>query len=192
MVHIQQVFTAAYADRLAKQLLLQQYRPSTIYPAGADSRAEETRNDFRTSEELVGGYMMESGQSRRVCERVRRAATSFGVTEYEPETDVWNVIRYGEGQQFKLHTDCWDSVKGEGLNQRVLTALIVLQQANEGGETVFPNLGLSVRPPAGYMVVWHNTVGGSCTNMLLHGGMPPQNGAKLVMTKWYRGVDNGY
>ena len=192
MFHIQQVFSSAYADRLAKQLLNQQFRPSTIYPAGTDSRAAETRNDFRTSEELVGGFMMESGQSQMVCEKVRRAAASFGVTEYQPETDAWNVLRYDVDQQFKLHTDCWDAVRGEGRNQRVLTALIVLQQSNEGGETVFPNLGLEVRPPAGYMIVWHNTTGGGCNNMLLHGGMPPVNGSKLVMTKWYRGVDNGY
>ena len=192
MIHIQQVFTPAYADRLAKQLLLQKYQPSTIYPAGADSSAAATSNDFRTSDELVGGFIMEQGQNQTVCEKVRRAATSFGVKEYQPETDAWNVIRYDIDQQFKLHTDCWDTVRDEGRNQRILTALIVLQQANEGGETVFPNLGLEARLPAGYMIVWHNTAGGGCNNMLLHGGMPPINGSKLVMTKWYRGVDNGY
>lgn len=191
MIHIQQVFSPAYADRLAKQLLLQVYSPSTIYPAGTDSSSAATRNDFRTSAELVGGFIMESGQSQMVCEKVRRSATSFGVKEYQPETDAWNVIRYDDGQHFKLHTDCWDTVLGEGRDQRVLTALIVLQQSNEGGETVFPNLGLEARLPAGYMMVWHNTAGGGCNNMLLHGGMPPINGSKLVMTKWYRGVDNG-
>ena len=119
--------------------------------------------------------------------KVGVAAESFGVHDYRDETERWNVIKYEEGQEFKLHTDCWDNVKGEGSDQRVLTALIVLQQANEGGETIFPNLGLSIRPPAGTMLVWHNTSGGACNPLLVHAGTPPYNGTKIVMTKWYRG-----
>ena len=187
MLHIQKAFTERFALDFAKTILQTEFKPSTIYPSGQDSTAIAVQDPFRTSGELAGGLLLETGLERLLGGKIRTAAESFGVHDYHEETDRWNVIKYEEGQEFKLHTDCWDNVKGEGSDQRVLTALIVLQQANEGGETIFPNLGLSIRPPAGTMLVWHNTSGGACNPLLVHAGMPPQNGTKIVMTKWYRG-----
>ena len=187
MLHIQRALTAQFAADFVKSILQTEFRPSTIYPQGQDSTAAAVQDPFRTSGEKVGGILLESGMERLLGGKVRIAAESFGVYDYREETERWNVIKYEEGQEFKLHTDCWDNVKGECSDQRVLTALIVLQQANEGGETIFPNLGLSIRPPAGTMLVWHNTSGGACNPLLVHAGMPPQNGTKIVMTKWYRG-----
>lgn len=187
MLHIQRALTAQFAADFVKSILQTEFRPSTIYPQGQDSTAAAVQDPFRTSGEKVGGILLESGMERLLGGKVRTAARSFGVSDCVEETDRWNVIKYEEGQEFKLHTDCWDNVKGAGSDQRVLTALIVLQQANEGGETIFPNLGLSIRPPAGTMLVWHNTSGGACNPLLVHAGMPPQNGTKIVMTKWYRG-----
>ena len=187
MLHIQRALTAQFAADFVKGILQTEFRPSTIYPQGQDSAAAAVQDQFRTSGEMVGGILLESGLERLLGGKVRTAAESFGVFDYHEETERWNVIKYEEGQEFKLHTDCWDSVQGEGGNQRVLTALIVLQQASEGGETIFPNLGLSIRPPAGTMLVWHSTSGGACSPLLVHAGMPPNNGTKIVMTKWYRG-----
>lgn len=187
MLHIQRALTAQFAADFVKSILQTEFRPSTIYPQGQDSTAAAVQDPFRTSGEKIGGILLESGMERLLGGKVRVAAESFGVHDYHEETERWNVIKYEEGQKFKLHTDCWDNVKGEGSDQRVLTALIVLQQANEGGETIFPNLGLSIRPPAGTMLVWHNTSGGACNPLLTHAGLPPQNGTKIVMTKWYRG-----
>ena len=187
MLHIQRALTAQFAADFVKSILQTEFRPSTIYPQGQDSTAAAVQDPFRTSGEKVGGILLESGLERLLGGKVQVAAESFGVHDYHEETERWNVIKYEEGQEFKLHTDCWDNVKGECSDQRVLTALIVLQQANEGGETIFPNLGLSIRPPAGTMLVWHNTSGGACNPLLVHAGMPPYNGTKIVMTKWYRG-----
>lgn len=187
MLHIQRALTAQFAADFVKSILQTEFRPSTIYPQGQDSTAAAVQDPFRTSGEKIGGILLDSGVERLLGGKVRTAAESFGVYDYREESERWNVIKYEEGQEFKLHTDCWDKINGEGSDQRVLTALIVLQQANEGGETIFPNLGLSIRPPAGTMLVWHNTSGGFCNQMLLHAGTPPQNGTKIVMTKWYRG-----
>ena len=187
MLHIQRAFTTPFVVDFVKSILQTEFRPSTIYPQGRDSTAAAVQDPFRTSGEKVGGILLESGLNRLLVGKVQTAARSFGVSDCVEETDRWNVIKYEEGQEFKLHTDCWDNVKGEGSDQRVLTALIVLQQANEGGETIFPNLGLSIRPPAGTMLVWHNTSGGACNPLLTHAGTPPKNGTKIVMTKWYRG-----
>ena len=187
MLHIQRALTEVFASGFVKSILQSEFKPSTIYPQGRDSTAGAVQDPFRTSWEKVGGLLLESGIERLLAGKINKAAQSFGVHDYREETERWNVMKYEEGQEFKLHTDCWDNVKGEGSDQRVLTALIVLQQANDGGETIFPNLGLSIRPPAGTMLVWHNTSGGACNPLLAHAGMPPQNGTKIVMTKWYRG-----
>lgn len=191
MFTMQRVFSEAYADALAKQMLRCVFKRSSVqtdYAAGSAAAAEQT--SFRTSSEHVGGHIFESAVGYNLDAYTRSAAEFLGVPGFEAEQSHWNVIKYEEGEQFKLHTDCWDHVRGTGSNQRVMTALIVLQQANEGGETVMPNLGMSVRPPPGFMLVWGNTENGVCSNMMLHGGMPPVNGTKLVMTKWFRGLDN--
>jgi len=189
MLHIQQAISENFAASLVKLVLQSEFTPSTMYPAERDSTAAAVQDSFRTSSELSGGIQLYTGVERLLQEKVYNAAVSFGVENYTSEREYWNIIKYEAGEEFKLHTDCWDTVKGEGSNQRVLTALVVLQQANEGGETVFPNLGLSIKPPAGTMLVWHNTSGGSCNPLLTHAGMPPKNGAKIIMTKWYRGRD---
>ena len=191
MLHIQRAFSESFAAHLLKSILQMKFVPSTIYPQGQDSAAAGVQDPFRSSSELHGGLLLESGVAHWVNAKVHAAAKSFELSGYIEETERWNVVKYEEGQEFKLHTDCWDKVQGEGETQRVMTVLIVLQQANEGGTTLFPNLDMSIRPPAGIMLAWHNTAEGFCNPMLLHAGTPPQNGTKIVMTKWYRGRKYG-
>lgn len=189
MISMQRVFSAEYADSLAKDLLAKQFVPSGVQTDYAQaSNAPVRQEPFRSSSELVGGFKFPQNMAEEVDNGVWCAADFLGIEGYAPETETWNVIKYEEGEHFKLHTDCWESVYGMGADQRVMTALIVLQQANEGGETVFPNLGLTVRPPPGFMLTWRNVENHKCSHMTLHGGVSPFNGTKLVLTRWYRGM----
>ena len=191
MVVIKQAFSKRYAETLAERINGVATIPSTMYDAdaaGADGKSGVS--PYRSSREVAGGLALDDGMDRLLSRRVAKMANALGVDEYTPERDFWNTIIYEPGQEFKLHTDCWDKVEGCGSNQRVLTALIVVQQAEEGGETVFPNLGLTMKPPAGYMVVWRNVLDGMCSPLALHAGMPVIKGRKIVLTKWYRGVDH--
>ncbi len=101
--------------------------------------------------------------------------------------------RYEVGQEFKAHHDFfhpsqsyWEKESAAG-GQRSWTAMIFLNEPEEGGMTEFPNLGIGVRPHAGMMLIWNNmTPQGKVNYKSLHTGTPVKAGTKHIITKWYR------
>jgi prolyl 4-hydroxylase len=101
--------------------------------------------------------------------------------------------RYAPGQQFRAHCDYfhegegyWESMKAQG-GQRTWTAMIYLNDVEEGGATWFPLAGLRVKPKKGLMLIWNNmSPDGSPNQNTLHEGMAVQQGTKYVITKWFR------
>lgn len=101
--------------------------------------------------------------------------------------------RYHVGQEFKAHHDFFhpsqEYWQGERLSggQRSWTAMIFLNEPNEGGTTEFPHLGLGVRPQTGMMLIWNNMKpDGTLNYKTLHTGTPVKTGVKHIITKWYR------
>lgn len=82
------------------------------------------------------------------------------------------LVRYQPGQHFGQHHD------GENRPKTVFVYLNDLPD-DAGGETIFPELGLQVRPRRGCAVVWSNTLENGQKDMrLVHAGLPPKNGIK--------------
>lgn len=101
--------------------------------------------------------------------------------------------RYGEGQEFREHMDWfWTkapyySKEAKRGGQRSFTAMIYLNAVDEGGETAFINLGLSIPPQRGVLLIWNNAgLDGGLNQFTLHAGTPVVRGVKYVITKWYR------
>jgi prolyl 4-hydroxylase len=107
--------------------------------------------------------------------------------------------RYTVGQEFKPHMDWfwtraeyWKEEAGRG-GQRSFTAMIYLNEVDEGGTTDFPKLGVSIPPQTGALIVWNNaTREGDLNQATLHAGRPVVQGVKYVITKWYRTRRWGY
>ena len=104
--------------------------------------------------------------------------------------------RYQVGQEFKAHHDFFHPTQdywaheGRFGGQRSWTAMIFLNEPEEGGTTEFPHLGLGVRPQAGMMLIWNNVKpDGTLNYKTLHTGTPVVRGVKHVITKWYRQND---
>ena len=101
--------------------------------------------------------------------------------------------RYAPGQQFLAHHDYfhegesyWSRVKDHG-GQRTWTAMIYLNDVEEGGATWFPQAGIRVAPQRGLLLAWNNMrADGSPNPMTLHEGMPVVEGVKYIITKWFR------
>lgn len=101
--------------------------------------------------------------------------------------------RYQTGQQFKHHYDYftitepyWEQEKRRG-GQRTWTAMIFLNEPDAGGETDFPELGLSITPETGMLLTWNNMDRHGRPNpATLHAGTPVKAGDKYVITQWYR------
>jgi prolyl 4-hydroxylase len=101
--------------------------------------------------------------------------------------------RYLAGQEFKLHCDWfptesefWETEARQG-GQRSWTAMIYLNDVEEGGATEFSYLQVSSLPERGTLLAWNNaTPQGEPNLMTLHAGNPVVRGVKYVITKWYR------
>ncbi len=101
--------------------------------------------------------------------------------------------RYQPGQEFKTHYDWfhpkssyWKTESSSG-GQRSYTAMVFLNEVEEGGTTDFPSLGLSITPKTGVLLVWNNaTDKGMPNEWTLHAGLPVIKGVKYIITKWYR------
>ncbi|WP_411879087.1 2OG-Fe(II) oxygenase [Polaromonas sp. YR568] len=101
------------------------------------------------------------------------------------------VLRYRRGAQYKPHYDYFDpgepgtaAILRRG-GQRVASLIMYLQEPDEGGATVFPDIGLKVRPQRGSAVFFSYAVAHP-TSLTLHGGEPVTVGEKWIATKWLR------
>ncbi|MEZ5680623.1 MAG: 2OG-Fe(II) oxygenase [Erythrobacter sp.] len=104
--------------------------------------------------------------------------------------------RYLEGQEYRHHCDFfredkphWPGERPRG-GQRTWTAMVYLNDVDEGGETEFPALDLRIRPQAGMMIAWNNmTRRGRPNRATRHAALPVVAGKKYVVTQWFRQDD---
>ena len=101
--------------------------------------------------------------------------------------------RYAVGQEFKPHTDTFEPGKVDYFTHcaetgnRSWTAMIYLNQPEEGGATRFKAIGKTVQPETGKLLAWHNLLpDGQPNPATLHQGMKVRRGVKYVVTKWFR------
>ncbi|OYY67653.1 2OG-Fe(II) oxygenase [Sphingomonas sp. 28-63-12] len=154
-------------------------RPSTLL----SDRPEE---NFRTSESCDMDRW--SPDVRPIDESI---AMLLGLDPLYGETMQGQ--RYAPGQQFRAHHDYffhtesyWERVRQDG-GQRTWTAMVYLNDVEEGGATWFPQAGIRIAPKRGLLLAWNNmSADGSPNQLTLHEGMPVIKGVKYVITKWFR------
>ncbi|WP_214626485.1 2OG-Fe(II) oxygenase [Paenibacillus agaridevorans] len=97
------------------------------------------------------------------------------------------VLKYEPGQEFKEHYDFFGSNNPSSDNNRMSTLIIYLNDVEEGGETTFPSLEITVKPVKGSAVYFEYFYSNQALNELtLHSGKPVIRGEKWVTTQWMR------
>ncbi len=104
------------------------------------------------------------------------------------------IVHYAQTQEYKAHHDAWKvgterhKNRTENGGQRLVTALMYLNEVEAGGGTGFPKLKLEVEPVPGRMVIFHNTTGmvNDVHKKSLHGGLPVEYGEKWACNLWFR------
>lgn len=103
------------------------------------------------------------------------------------------VLHYNPGGQYPPHFDFLvpsnpaSSQSLERSGQRVSTLIVYLNDVIEGGETVFPEAGLSVVPRRGNGLYFEYTNSRMQVDLRsAHGGAPVIRGEKWIVTKWMR------
>ena len=150
-------------------------RPSVIVDA-ATGRPKP--DPVRTSDGMNFGPAQEGLVVNALNRRIA-AATGTGYECGEP----LHVLRYSPGQEYKPHLDALPGVD----NQRAWTALVYLSGGYAGGETVFPEIGLSARGEPGDCLAFRNVDReGRVDPRSRHAGAPVTGGVKWLATRWIR------
>ncbi|MGD7043191.1 prolyl hydroxylase family protein [Jeotgalibacillus proteolyticus] len=156
--------------------------------------------------ELSGDRMKRSKiSSERVVNQMR---TSSGMFFEESENDVigtiekrlskimnipvehaegLQILNYTPGQEYKAHHDFFLPTSKAASNNRISTMVVYLNDVEEGGETYFPDLNITVTPKKGSAVYFEYFYNDEELNeKTLHGGAPVVKGEKWVATQWMR------
>jgi prolyl 4-hydroxylase len=101
--------------------------------------------------------------------------------------------RYAPGQEFKPHTDTFNPggydfyLHTADQGQRSWTAMVYLNEPEDGGATRFKKIGKTIQPERGKLLTWNNLLPDGYPNpATIHQGMKVRRGAKYVLTKWFR------
>jgi len=141
------------------------------------------RDPHRDSDNMVVTPMAED----LVIQAVNRCIAEASGTEYRWGEPL-HVLRYRPGQQYRPHHDAHAFAPPE--KRRVATALLYLNDAYEGGETNFPDIGVTVRGAVGDLLIFHNLTADKLPDpRMTHAGLPVTRGEKWLATRWIRGSD---
>ena len=101
----------------------------------------------------------------------------------------FQITSYGEGVGYKSHTDCL--LESDEERDRYATFLVYLNDlgADGGGETVFPEMGIDVKPRQGRALTWNNLeyATGKCEPKSIHNASPVKHVTtkKYIIQRWY-------
>lgn len=142
-------------------------------------------HEARTSE----GMFFTRGENA-LCQRIEARLARLCAWPVEFGEGL-QILRYAPGAEYKPHFDYFDPGRSGSTGilsnggQRVASIVMYLGTPEAGGETTFPDAGLSVAPIKGNAVFFsydrpHPSTG------TRHGGAPVLAGEKWVATKWLR------
>ncbi|WP_345816299.1 2OG-Fe(II) oxygenase [Paraburkholderia sp. PREW-6R] len=158
-------------------------RSTTVNPA--TGKEDVIRN--RTSE----GVWYQRGEDPFI-ERLDKRISSLMNWPVENGEGL-QILHYGTAGEYRPHFDYFppdqpgSAVHTARGGQRVATLVIYLNDVPDGGETIFPDAGLSVAAQKGGAVYFRYMNGQRQLDPLtLHGGAPVLGGDKWIMTKWMR------
>lgn len=157
-------------------------RPEQYTGGDAHGAAE---NRFFSGSGMAFGALTSDAMIRCIERRVAQA-TGWAPDAIEPSS----VIVYRPGQEYRPHVDFFDPrqirenrdrIRDYG-GQRVVTFLICLRAAERGGETVYPEAGVTVTHAAGAAMMHYNVLpDGSPDERSVHHGMPVEAGEKWLL-----------
>ena len=158
-------------------------RSTTVNPA--TGKEDVIRN--RTSE----GIWYQRGEDPFIEQMDRRISSLMNWPVENGEG--LQILHYGTTGEYRPHFDYFppdqpgSAVHTAQGGQRVATLVIYLNDVPDGGETIFPEAGMSVAATQGGAVYFRYMNGQRQLDPLtLHGGAPVLGGDKWIMTKWMR------
>ncbi|KAK5979431.1 Oxoglutarate iron-dependent oxygenase domain containing protein [Trichostrongylus colubriformis] len=148
----------------------------------SDSRAQS--EPYYDNARRANGTAIDHEETAAVAKVFRRAQAMMPFINFQ-SSEMWQIISYQDNGHFAPHDDYVEFVHENIRYGRFATFQFLLQRAQEGGGTVFPNLETTVMPTPGDVVFWTNIdVNRKATPGTLHGGCPVWEGEKVAAVKW--------
>jgi prolyl 4-hydroxylase len=158
-------------------------RSTTVNP---DTGKEDVIRN-RTSE----GIWFQRGEDAFI-ERIDRRIASLMNWPVENGEGL-QILHYNTTGEYRPHFDYFppdqpgSAVHTARGGQRVATLIVYLNDVPDGGETIFPEVGMSIAGKQGGAVYFRYLNGlRQLDPLTLHGGAPVKSGDKWIMTKWMR------
>lgn len=181
---VENFLTSVECDYLIQKARPELKRSTVVSPVNTSGEIHE----HRTSK---GMFFVRDGKDALITNIERRIAELTQIPEENGEGI--QVLAYGHGEEYRPHWDYFDNSNEGGAfcynrgGQRIATMIMYLENTEEGGETVFPQVNIKVKPMKGNAVLFFNcTPDGKEDPLTLHGGSPVIKGEKWIATKWIR------
>ncbi|XP_001981171.2 prolyl 4-hydroxylase subunit alpha-1 isoform X2 [Drosophila erecta] len=104
-----------------------------------------------------------------------------------------NIIKYGFGAHYAARHDFFNETNSEteGYGDRMATVMFYLNDAPNGGATVFPRINVKVPAERGKVLFWYNLDGEThdVDPKTVHAACPVFHGSKWVMAAWIHEYD---
>jgi len=161
-------------------------------PRLEEAKVTSTRVNTTSAARTGSVAWVRYADSQQVQHIIHRVSDLVNIPPHHAES--MQVVHYAETQEYRPHFDGWDlrtekgRLRTQNGGQRVLTALMYLNDVAGGGGTIFPKLDLEVEAKPGRLVIFHN-IEDEATNLhsnSLHGGMPVGDGEKWACNLWFR------
>ncbi|TFE01777.1 2OG-Fe(II) oxygenase [Jeotgalibacillus salarius] len=173
VVVLEDVLSCEECDQLI-QLSMDRMKRSKI-------SSDRVVNQMRTS----SGMFFEESENDLVNTIEKRLAKIMNIPVEHAEG--LQILKYTPGQEYKAHHDYFLPTSKAASNNRISTMVVYFNEVEEGGETYFPALNISITPQKGsavYFEYFYNDE--ELNNQTLHGGAPVIKGEKWVATQWMR------
>lgn len=167
------------SDAEAEALLAAAWKAN---PEWERSKAGEGELPVRTSSSIW--CRKECRRDKTVLAVQERLASLTGVPASHGEP--MQILRYEQGQLYRPHHD-QNSPRASPWGPRVFTAYIYLSEPEEGGETRFPQLDLTISPKKGRLLLWANTQDAdpyAVEERNMHEAVAPTKGTKVGLIYW--------
>jgi len=131
---------------------------------------------------------------KQVMAITEKIASLVGIPVEHCEEPV--LVRYLTDQKYDSHYDSMDLSLGDKYQffmksggNRVMTAILYLNQVEQGGDTYFSNLDLRVTPRQGSVMIFQDVEKQDASiphPLSYHAGMPVEQGEKWIVNFWFR------
>jgi prolyl 4-hydroxylase len=180
---LENVLTAAECDELIALSKPKLERSRIVDHKTGAEEVMELRSSY-------GTYFLR-GENKLVQRLERRLAQIIGMPVNHGEG--LQILHYSVGAEYQPHYDFFlpessgSAIHVQKGGQRVITMIMYLNDVEEGGETIFPEIDFSVAPRKGSAVYFsYCNSEGKLDRMTLHGGAPVVRGEKWIATLWVR------